>query len=273
MRKKDKRGCGWALPIGLSLMVNLLLFSFFGLLFNLAAPRTTVYEVSLTRPSTLVVADLNPVKSMGAAKTAERKASPQSSLLNRNSAGKKHSSASASIRHDKAVKPVLRGPSSRGEVGENRKLLEGMTPALGGDLPAADQSSGGGSAGPSAEGGSVGGNGSGPAAVGNQDGGGGTSSEEGWGPQEIREPVVLSRTPPPYPSEAREEGVEGTAILEVLLAESGRINHVRTHRSSGDPRLDRAAEEAVKNWRFSPRLRRGVPEEARLSIQISFQLR
>ena len=61
---------------------------------------------------------------------------------------------------------------------------------------------------------------------------------------------------PPYPSSARRLNIQGTAILHVLVAESGRVAEVIVKQSAGHPDLDQAATDAVRRWRFEP-ARRG----------------
>ena len=59
-------------------------------------------------------------------------------------------------------------------------------------------------------------------------------------------------TPPPYPPAARRLREEGDVRLSVHIDESGRVTEVKIARSSGSSRLDAAAVETVKKWRFKP---------------------
>lgn len=67
---------------------------------------------------------------------------------------------------------------------------------------------------------------------------------------------VAVRTPltqPQYPPRALRNGEEGTVDLAVLVLRDGRIAKVRVVRSSGYPRLDRAAvKEVGRKWRLLP---------------------
>ena len=47
-------------------------------------------------------------------------------------------------------------------------------------------------------------------------------------------------------------GETGRVMLEVAINAEGRAQSVKLHTSSGYPRLDMAAIEAVRNWRFEP---------------------
>jgi protein TonB len=59
-----------------------------------------------------------------------------------------------------------------------------------------------------------------------------------------------TRLDPTYPSASRRAGEEGTVRLKVLVDERGRPQQVQVAKGSGFERLDAAAIEAVKKWRF-----------------------
>jgi periplasmic protein TonB len=59
-----------------------------------------------------------------------------------------------------------------------------------------------------------------------------------------------NRVEPMYPSASRRAGEEGTVRLKVLVDEKGRPREVAVASSSGFARLDQAAMEAVRKWRF-----------------------
>ena len=64
--------------------------------------------------------------------------------------------------------------------------------------------------------------------------------------------------PPVYPSTSRRRGEEGTVVLAIHIDARGRVTAARVARSSGHARLDRAALEAVRHWRYQPATRAGV---------------
>ncbi|MBU6189680.1 MAG: energy transducer TonB [Betaproteobacteria bacterium] len=66
-------------------------------------------------------------------------------------------------------------------------------------------------------------------------------------------------TPPPYPAGARRLREEGDVRLSVHIDEQGRVIEVQVAVSSGSPRLDAAATETVKKWRFTPASVDGQP--------------
>jgi periplasmic protein TonB len=78
------------------------------------------------------------------------------------------------------------------------------------------------------------------------------------------EPVVppradaahLSNPAPAYPSISRRMGEQGRVQLDVYILADGSVGEIKLKRSSGFPRLDQAALEAVRHWRYQP-ARRG----------------
>lgn len=59
-----------------------------------------------------------------------------------------------------------------------------------------------------------------------------------------------NRVDPAYPPASRRAGEEGTVRVKVLVDEKGRPREVAVAKSSGFARLDEAAMEAVRKWRF-----------------------
>jgi protein TonB len=78
---------------------------------------------------------------------------------------------------------------------------------------------------------------------------------------------------PAYPSSARRLGVQGTTLLNVLVADDGRVANVIVTQSAGHPDLDQAAADAVRRWRFEP-ARRGTEKVAMwVQLPVEFRLR
>jgi len=78
---------------------------------------------------------------------------------------------------------------------------------------------------------------------------------------------------PAYPSSARRLGVQGTTLLNVLVADDGRVANVVVTQSAGHPDLDQAAADAVRRWRFEP-ARRGTEKVAMwVQLPVEFRLR
>src|SRR5205814_2216878 len=53
-----------------------------------------------------------------------------------------------------------------------------------------------------------------------------------------------------YPEDAAAEGVTGSVRLKVTVGRRGEVVDALVVRSSGDDRLDQAAEAAVRRWRY-----------------------
>lgn len=68
-----------------------------------------------------------------------------------------------------------------------------------------------------------------------------------------------------YPAVARDARIQGTVEIDAVVAADGEV--VSASANSGHPALKRAAEENVKQWKFSP-----VSTERKLSIVFEFSL-
>jgi protein TonB len=75
---------------------------------------------------------------------------------------------------------------------------------------------------------------------------------------------------PEYPSLAKMARIQGTVILEAIIAKDGTVRELRA--LSGHPLLVKAALEAVQRWRYLPTLLNGEPVEVLTEIDVSFSL-
>jgi protein TonB len=87
-----------------------------------------------------------------------------------------------------------------------------------------------------------------------------------------RPPRVLNWTDPPYPEQARQQGIEGTAVLKLTVGADGRPGNAVVVRSSGNTALDQAALAHVKRARFSPALKDGKAVAMTITFRIRFRL-
>jgi protein TonB len=78
--------------------------------------------------------------------------------------------------------------------------------------------------------------------------------------------------PPAYPSESRRRGEEGVVRLALRVSIDGRVEAAEVSTSSGFPRLDEAALEAARRWRFRPAMQAGQPVAATLPTAVHFRL-
>jgi len=86
-------------------------------------------------------------------------------------------------------------------------------------------------------------------------------------------PDYLRNPPPAYPAASRQTGEEGTVLLRVSVTEAGRPAAVSLARSSGHARLDQAAVQAVRRWRFRAAQLGGVPMASEVEVPVRFSLR
>ena len=82
----------------------------------------------------------------------------------------------------------------------------------------------------------------------------------------------LDNPAPAYPTMSRRQHEEGRVLLRVLVAADGRAESVEIATSSGFERLDRAALDAVRRWRFVPARRGGDAVAATVNVPIAFAL-
>lgn len=75
-----------------------------------------------------------------------------------------------------------------------------------------------------------------------------------------------------YPSEAREEGVEGTVKLKVHVSASGGVSSASISKSSGSSILDQSALSNVYDCNFEPATKDGEPISSTVIIPVRFRL-
>ena len=93
-------------------------------------------------------------------------------------------------------------------------------------------------------------------------------------PERSEPPALIerSRVAPIYPRASRRAGEAGTVVLRLTVGVSGTVLATDVLSSSGFDRLDQAAQAAVRQWRFSPGTRQGVPVELPIQVPIRFEL-
>lgn len=82
----------------------------------------------------------------------------------------------------------------------------------------------------------------------------------------------LDNPAPSYPPLSRRLGEQGRVILRVLVNARGTADEVQMRTPSGFARLDEAARETVRRWKFVPARRGAEPVPAWVLIPISFRL-
>ena len=88
---------------------------------------------------------------------------------------------------------------------------------------------------------------------------------------QIREPAKIHHVAPVYPPIAQSAKVSGIVIIEATIGRDGSVIETKVLRSV--PLLDRAALDAVRQWRFTPTLLNGVPVPIVMTVTVNFELR
>ncbi|MBL8670525.1 MAG: energy transducer TonB [Alphaproteobacteria bacterium] len=78
--------------------------------------------------------------------------------------------------------------------------------------------------------------------------------------------------PPVYPRRARELDQQGVVLVRALLDSAGNPDEVLVFQSSGYALLDRAAQDAVRRWRFVPARQNGRESAAWVQVPVRFSL-
>jgi periplasmic protein TonB len=87
----------------------------------------------------------------------------------------------------------------------------------------------------------------------------------------MQAPKKIADVTPVYPSIAQTVRVEGVVILEAVIDARGNVTSVEVLRSI--PLLDRAAIDAVRQWRYTPALLNGQAVPVVVTVTVRFQLK
>ena len=83
-------------------------------------------------------------------------------------------------------------------------------------------------------------------------------------------PIPGQNPAPRYPPQALRRGESGTVTVRVQIGADGVPGEVSVANSSGSRLLDRAAQDAVRRWRFRPALANGQPVGGTVMVPITF---
>ena len=76
---------------------------------------------------------------------------------------------------------------------------------------------------------------------------------------------------PDYTEEARKKKITGNVQVRVIVDQQGRPQDIRVVRGLGSG-LDEKAVEAVRQYKFRPAKKNGVPVPVQLYIEVNFQI-
>jgi TonB family protein len=87
---------------------------------------------------------------------------------------------------------------------------------------------------------------------------------------DVKEPIKIKTVAPVYPEAAKDEGVSGVVILEIVVGTDGRVLAIEVLRSI--PLLDDAAATAVSQWQYAPTVIDEEPVELEMVVVVNFVL-
>ncbi|PZO92414.1 MAG: hypothetical protein DI620_04610 [Haemophilus parainfluenzae] len=103
-----------------------------------------------------------------------------------------------------------------------------------------------------------------------------------WGKKQMHKIMMLFvsmlhqisyQVKPPYPADARRDGVEGAVRLQVEVLSDNRVGNVQVVHSSGSALLDKSAVDTVKNkYRFEAKIHNGAPVASLVTFTVKFVL-
>lgn len=87
----------------------------------------------------------------------------------------------------------------------------------------------------------------------------------------VSAPRVIYAPDPEFSEEARKAKYQGTVVLWTVVGPDGRVHDIRIQRSLGMG-LDERAIEAIRQWRFEPGRRDGIPVAVMVNVEVNFRL-
>ena len=88
--------------------------------------------------------------------------------------------------------------------------------------------------------------------------------------QELLAKSLVHKVQPLYSPEAKQLGIEGEVLLEVIVSAKGEMEDIRV--TKGHPLLVRSALDAVKDWRYQPYLVSGAAVPVISTVSVNFTL-
>jgi protein TonB len=99
-----------------------------------------------------------------------------------------------------------------------------------------------------------------------------TAPVESTPPAEVQSLKVTSRVDPIYPAASRRANEEGTVTFRVLVNAGGRATDIQVSQSSGFPKLDQAAADAIRKWKFAAANNGSGAVDAYTTVRVTFRL-
>jgi protein TonB len=88
-----------------------------------------------------------------------------------------------------------------------------------------------------------------------------------------RDAVPLVRIDPDYPMQARQRGTEGWVVVEFTVSTAGTVKDAEVVASEPGNVFDRAALNAVRKWKYNPKMQDGKPvERSGVKVRLDFEM-
>jgi TonB family protein len=88
--------------------------------------------------------------------------------------------------------------------------------------------------------------------------------------QGVSQGLVITKVPPQYPADAKDQRIQGLVLLKVIVDKEGNVANIQL--ISGHPLLAPPAIEAVKQWKYRPYQLNGTPVEVETRVTVNFTL-
>jgi TonB family protein len=82
--------------------------------------------------------------------------------------------------------------------------------------------------------------------------------------------IRLSGDPPRYPDDAKQNRVQGTVVIHLVVTEAGEPTDLQI--VSGPPMLQQSALDCIRTWRYKPYLLNGIPVEVESQVNVIYTL-
>ena len=82
--------------------------------------------------------------------------------------------------------------------------------------------------------------------------------------------MLEKKIPPIYPQDAKDQHVQGTVMLKMLVAHDGTVADLEV--ITGDPLLVYSAMDAVRQWKYKPFLLNGQSVEVETQVHVTYTL-
>jgi TonB family protein len=87
----------------------------------------------------------------------------------------------------------------------------------------------------------------------------------------VSAPVLVYKTEPEFSEEARKTKTQGQVVISCVIGPDGRVRDMQVVNPLGMG-LDEKALEALKQWRFDPGKKDGVPVAVKVAIEVDFRM-